>query len=309
MSPYVTALLIPVVLCGVGTVLVLRGKSWPALLIAAALLLTGIYLGLAWAPPEAMMGDVQRIMYMHVPSVWMALLAMVLNFLCSVRRLMDSRPMLLVGAGLGVATVLLGVVLRFAMADEANAKNAMIYCITFGILFAVGAWVGSRIKSDLTSDALAEASAEIGLVFGANGVLLGSIWARPTWGVWWDWDPRLTSAAILLVAYSGYLALRKFVDDADKRAVWSAVVAIVSFVDVPIIYFSVRWWRSLHQIQSTPETISDPRMRFVLRFCAFTFLLIMIIWTRQRYLNARKALELETTVPDALPSVRAGEAA
>src|SRR4051795_8627266 len=128
MSPYVTALLIPVVLCGVGTVLVLRGKSWPALLIAAALLLTGIYLGLAWAPPEAMMGDVQRIMYMHVPSVWMALLAMVLNFLCSVRRLMDARPMLLIGAGLGVVTIVLGVVLRFAMADETNAKNAMIYC-------------------------------------------------------------------------------------------------------------------------------------------------------------------------------------
>lgn len=275
--------------------------------VATLMLAVGIYLGLVWAPPELMMGDVQRIMYMHVPSVWMALLAMVLNFMCSVRRLMDSKPMLYIGVGLGLATIFAGAVGWF-VAAPANASKILIYCNVFGVLIALGAWFGSRIKSDLTADALAEASAEVGLVFGANGVLLGSIWARPTWGVWWDWDPRLTSAAILLVAYSGYLALRKFVDDADKRAVWSAVVAIISFVDVPIIYFSVRWWRSLHQIQSTPETITSPEMKFTLRFCAITFLLFLIFFIWRRFQIARRHLEEETTVPDALPSLRPEEA-
>lgn len=269
-------------------------------LVAVVMLLVATYLGLFWAPAERDMGNVQRIMYAHVPSVWMALLAMVVNFVCSVRRLMDQRSMLIAGIGLGVATVVAGVISKFTIADPVNAGKALTYCIVFGILIALSAFIGSRIKTENAADAMAEASAEVGLAFGINGVLLGSIWARPTWGVWWDWDPRLTSAAILIVAYSGYLALRKFVDDTDKRAVWSAVVAIISFVDVPIIYFSVRWWRSLHQIQSTPQTV-DPAMAFVLRFSAFAFLAWLVLFLIHRYRIARTTIDLETTVPDAVP--------
>lgn len=272
-------------------------------ILAVLMLLAATYLGLFYAPSERDMGNVSRIMYVHVPSVWMALLAMVVNFICSVRRLMDARSMLIAGLGLGGATVVAGVMSRVALSNPEAASKALIYCIVFGVLIASSAFAGSRIKTDNAADAMAEASAEVGLIFGANGVLLGSIWARPTWGVWWDWDPRLTSAAILLVAYSGYLALRKFVDDADKRAVWSAVVAIISFVDVPIIYFSVRWWRSLHQIQSTPQTV-DPQMAVVLRFAAFAFLAWLILFLIQRYRIARTNLEEETTVPDAQPAPR-----
>jgi heme exporter protein C len=80
---------------------------------------------------------------------------------------------------------------------------------------------------------------------------LGSIWGRPTWGVWWTWDPRLTSTAILFMIYAGYLALRGFTDEPERRARWSAAIGILAFLNVPIVYMSVRWWRTLHQIQSS----------------------------------------------------------
>src|SRR5688572_22519293 len=125
-----------------------RYVLWGLTLVAVVLLPVGAWMGLSWAPPERSMGDVQRIMYAHVPSIWAALLALLVNFAASVAYL---------------------------------------------------------FKNDLRLDALAEASAEVGVVLGANGVLLGAIWGRPTWGVWWTWDPRLTTAAIMLVAYTGYL--------------------------------------------------------------------------------------------------------
>ena len=165
-------------------------------LLTLALLVSGAWIGLAWAPPDREMGHVQRIMYMHVPAAWMALLAATMNF---------------------------------------------------------GTCVSYLWKASWKKDAFAEATAEVGLLFGTIAILLGSIWGRPTWGVYWAWDPRLTTMAILLVAYAGYLALRRFVDDPDRRAVWSAVVGIIIAVDVPVVYFSVKWWKSLHQVQSTPE--------------------------------------------------------
>ncbi len=227
-----------------------------ALVVAALLLVpTGAWLGLDWAPPDREMGDVQRIMYAHVPSVWMALLAVTLNFACSIVYLTTSR------------------------------------------------W---------KADALAEAAAEVGVLFGAVGVLLGSIWGRPTWGVWWTWDPRLTTAAIMLVSYSGYLALRRFVEDVDRRAAWSAVAAIIAFVDIPILWFSVKWWRSLHQVQSSPKTV-DPRMTLVLRWNAFAFLalLILFIWARYRIAQHQRQRELalpEALTPNAMPGTQIGGA-
>ena len=137
-------------------------------------------------------------------------------------------------------------------------------------------------KPSWKTDALAEASAEVGLLFGAVGVLLGSIWGKPTWGVYWTGIPRLTTAAIMLVAYMGYLALRRFVEDPEKRAVWSAVVGIIASVDLPIVWFSVKWWRSLHQVQSTPKTV-DPDMVLPLRLNAFAFLALVTLFILHRY--------------------------
>lgn len=211
--------------------------------LGVVLLGVGHYWGLFIAPPEMNMGDVGRILYAHVPLVWVALVALTLNFVASV-----------------------------------------IY------LF----------KNSWKIDALAESTAEVGLVLGAIGVLLGAIWGKPTWGVWWTWDPRLTTAAIMLVAYAGYLALRKFVEDPERRAVWSAVVGIVAFVDLPILWFSVKWWRSLHQVQSSPETVSSA-MQSPLRISAFGMLFLAMAFMWFRYRMALKTREEEVALPSALP--------
>jgi heme exporter protein C len=103
----------------------------------------------------------------------------------------------------------------------------------------------------------------------------GAIWAKPTWGVWWDWDPRLTTVAVLLTAFVGIAALRHFVEDPMKRATWSAVATVIGYVDVPIVYFSVKWWNSLHQQQSTLSSVS--REFLIPWFTNFAGLLLVII--------------------------------
>lgn len=212
--------------------------------VAVLLLAVGAYLGLVWSPPEREMGDVYRIIYVHVPCVWMALMALTMNF---------------------------------------------------------GASVTYLFKPSWKTDAFAEATAEVGLLFGATGVMLGAIWGRPTWGVYWTWDPRLTTAAIMLVAYAGYMALRKFVEDPEKRAVWSAVVGIIAAVDVPIVWFSVKWWRSLHQVQSSPKTV-DHDMVIALRVNAFAMLAFLILFLMNRYRIALAEREAEVALPESLPS-------
>jgi heme exporter protein C len=214
---------------------------------AVVLLGVGNWLGLAWAPPDREMGDVYRIIYVHVPAMWMALLALTLNFAC---------------------------------------------CVSY--LF----------KASWKTDALAESTAEVGLMFGGFGLVLGSIWGRPTWGVYWDWDPRLTTMAIMLVTYTAYLALRRFVEDPERRAVWSSVVGIISFVNLPIVWFSVKWWRSLHQVQSTPKTV-DPEMTLALRVSAFAFLVVLTLFLLNRYRTALATRQAEVALPEALPEAGA----
>ncbi len=104
-------------------------------------------------------------------------------------------------------------------------------------------------------DRLAAASVEVGVVFIACTLISGSIWGRPTWGVWWAWDARLTSTAILLVLFLGYLALRRVPAAVETRAKRSAIAALIAAADVPIVHFSVLWWNTLHQGATvlTPE--------------------------------------------------------
>jgi len=194
-----------------------------------SLLIYGSYFGLKLAPPDIMMGDVQRIMYVHVPSAWMALLAFTTTLVSSV-------------------------------------------------LFL--------IRKDLKWDALAQASAETGVFFNALLIALGSIWGKPTWGIWWTWDPRLTTAAIMLLAFSGYLIVRQFIESEEQRAQFAAVIAVIAYLDLPLVWFSVRFWRGLHQIQSSPKTV-DAEMVTALRLNAFAFLgyLILVIW--RRFLDLR----------------------
>jgi heme exporter protein C len=156
------------------------------------------------------------------------------------------------------------------------------------LAFAVVLW-GSVMylwKREERWDLLAASAAEVAAVLTALTIALGSIWGRPTWGVWWTWDPRLTSTAILLVIIVGYLALRSFVDEPERRARWSAALGILGALNVPIVYMSVRWWRTLHQPLSSPSTV-DPIYAWGLRLNAIAFLLVMIWLVRTRYRAAR----------------------
>jgi heme exporter protein C len=136
------------------------------------------------------------------------------------------------------------------------------------------------IRRNHFSDDLAAASAGIGLLFCTVVLITGPIWASRTWGVWWTWDPRLTTTLILWFIYAGYILLRKFVDDPDKRAKFSAALGIVGFFNVPIVFMSIRWWRTIH-----PNVVGGsggglhPDMRTAMYVCviAFTILYIALV--------------------------------
>jgi heme exporter protein C len=166
-----------------------RGEMVLGWLSLAALAVSAI-MSLAVAPPDADQGNVQRLMYIHVPAAWLAYLSFAVVFVASIAYL-------------------------------ATRKSR---------------W-----------DRMAAASAEVGVLFTTLTIVLGSLWGKPVWGTWWTWDPRLTTTAILLLIYVGYLAVRRLPDSQNRRARWAAVVGIVGFVDVPIVHLSVTWWRGLHQ--------------------------------------------------------------
>lgn len=139
--------------------------------------------------------------------------------------------------------------------DEVN-QGQIFRIIFFHVPAAAAAMTGSAvaliasvlflIRKDFFYDSLAVAVTEVGLAFLAVNLVTGSIWARVIWGVWWAWDPRLTSALICWILYAGYLILRQALEEPTQRATFAAVYSIFAFTDVPIVYFSIRWWRTLH---------------------------------------------------------------
>ncbi len=191
-----------------------RALGWLAVLA----LIAGLGAAFGYAPREAVQGNVQRIMYLHVPAVLTAYLAFALVFLGSVGYLLSRR------AG----------------------------------------W-----------DRLALAAAEPGVLFTGITIASGSIWGKPTWGTWWTWDARLTSTAVLFLVYVGYLLLRGMVDEPDRRARAAAVVGILGAANIPIVHFSVKWWRALHQ----PSTILGPEPSPIAAPIAVTLLINWIAFT------------------------------
>lgn len=185
-----------------------------------------------FVPTEQIEGPIQRIMYFHVPSMWICFFAFSVVFLCS-------------------------------------------------ILFL---W-----KQEREWDIYAHASAEIGVVFCSLGLITGPIWAKPIWGTWWVWDARLTSTLILWIIYVGYLMLRAQCDAGSMRARYAAVLGIVGALNIPLIHFSVLWWRSFHP---QPKVISsagigkgmDPSMltTLMISLCAFTLLYFLLMGQRIR---------------------------
>jgi heme exporter protein C len=193
-----------------------RALGW-ATIVGLAI---GLVMGFGYAPREVTQGNVQRIMYLHVPSVLTAYLAFGIVFVASLAYLFTQRRK----------------------------------------------W-----------DDLAAASAESGVLFTGLTLASGSIWGKPTWGTWWTWDARLTTTAILFVIYLGYLLLRAMADDPERGAKYAAVVGIIGFLDIPIVHFSVVWWRTLHQpstlLRPEPAPISAPILITLLaNWAAFTLL-------------------------------------
>ena len=197
---------------------------------AALLLLLGGVAAVA-APPDRLQGDLQRLMYLHVPAAWVAYLAF--------------------------AVTLAGSVL----------------------------WLRTR---QARWDRLAASSAELGVLFTALTLALGSIWGKPVWGVWWTWDARLVTTALLFLVYIAYLSLRRSIDDSQVRARRSAILGIVAFVQVPIVHMSVQWWRTLHQpptvlrMEGAPTIETAMLLALAVNVLAFTVAYGALLWRRIR---------------------------
>ncbi|RIH86735.1 Heme exporter protein C [Meiothermus luteus] len=171
----------------------------------------------------------------------------------------------------------------------------MAYMASFGALFYSVAYL---VRRQAHFDRVAAAAVEVGLIFMALALLTGMLWARPTWGVYWDWEPRLTTTAILFAIYVGYMVVRGAIEDPELRAKAAAGVAILGAINVPISYMSVKWWRSLHQTQSIDLTTgkimvdSAILIPMLVNLAAFTLLYIGMVRLRG-IIAAREAAQEE----------------
>jgi len=165
-------------------------------------------------------------------------------------------------------------------------------------------FVGSCLylwKGERRDDVLAHSAAEIGVLFTGLTIIEGSIWGKPTWGVWWTWDARLTLTAILFLIFVAYLLLRAFTEDERRGAVSGAVLGIIGFLDIPLIHMSVYWWRTLHQPPSilrpdkAPWDNIDPTMLLALgiNFVAFLLLFFYLLALRIRVNDLEHELRRE----------------
>lgn len=158
-------------------------------------------------------------------------------------------------------------------------------------------WAGSILylfRRDLKIDRWAAVSAEIGAVFTTGVLVTGSIWARVAWNTWWTWDPRLTTALVMWFLYIAYLVLRGGITRPDTRAMVSSVVGVIAFVDVPIVFMSTRWWRSIHPvIEQNGSFAMTPSMLLAMfsMLGAVSALYIYLMRVRIRQERARDDLE------------------
>jgi len=225
--------------------------------ISIILTVTGIVWGYAFAPADWQQGIASRIMYVHVPSAWLA----------------------------------------------------MACYSTMAIASAVGL-IWKHPLADLT----AKASAPVGAAFTFLCLVTGSLWGRPMWGTWWAWDARLTSMAILLFLYLGYMALVNAFDDPNRGARAAAILALAGTVNLPIIKFSVDWWNTLHQPASVTKLgmpSIDPSMLLplLLMGVGFTTLFLTLLLLRVRSeIVAAKIRAIRLTQIHAAPAAQAATA-
>lgn len=145
-------------------------------------------------------------------------------------------------------------------------------------------------------DVRARAAAELGVLFCSLVLITGPIWAKPIWGIWWTWDARLTLTLVLWLIYVAYLMLRHYVESSEKRATLSAIVGIIGFIDVPLVYFAIRWWRTQHPapIMMGGEDSGLPReMWYTLLVCTIAFMALFLYLYRRRVVLEEMREELD----------------
>ncbi|HEY3427423.1 MAG TPA: cytochrome c biogenesis protein [Acidimicrobiia bacterium] len=179
-----------------------------------------------------------------------------------------------------------------------HVPSAWLAFLAFGITaFGSIMW---RFRHKMVWDRLAASSAEIGVLFTGLALLTGAIWGKPVWGVFFDWgDARMASTAVMFLVYLGYLALRRFSPDREAAANRASILGIVAVVQVPLVYFSVNLFRTLHQTQSIrPDgTTMDPSMVIALLVNLAAFTLIFISFLVARMILARQEAELVAARP------------
>jgi heme exporter protein C len=162
----------------------------------------------------------------------------------------------------------------------------------FAVNFAASLMV--LIRKNRWWDHLALAGAEIGVVFFIIVLVTGSIWAKPEWLVWWTWSPRLTTSLILCLLYAAYLLIRNYVEDPERRALVCAVFGVIAFLDAPLVWFSIRWWRDIHPSPMLETGGLSPSMRPAFYVCLAVFQIFLLYLLRRRFYLESMRDELET---------------
>jgi heme exporter protein C len=278
-------------------------RAFPILgLLTAGLLSYALYQALVVAPTEQTMGDVQRIFYYHVPSAWTAFLLFFLNFLASIQYLVRRDPKTdnianWVVIALGVLTCVAPYAFRGLLPPGVYPSSV----VTTGIAFVGLYFLIHKLFSEQQTDMLALTTAEVGVVFCTVVLVTGPLWARPVWGIWWTWDVRLTSTLVLWLIYVSYLVLRRF-SSSGQTPVLAAALAVFGALDVPLVYFSIWFFRTQH-----PQPVVggggsiDPRMLRVLliNWLAFLCFAFLVCWSRYRLERTKREVE-ETQALEAL---------
>jgi heme exporter protein C len=162
-----------------------------------------------------------------------------------------------------------------------HVPTAMVAFLAFGVTFVAS--IGYLASGRRGWDQVASSAAEIGEVFATLVILTGMLWARAAWNTWWTWDPRLTTTLVLWLIYAGYLILRSSVEDEARRARYAAVLGIVGFLDVPVVFMAIRWWRTIHPVVFEASGVNlEPEMlaAFLVSMAAFIILFVALLLAR-----------------------------
>lgn len=174
-----------------------------------------------------------------------------------------------------------------------HVPSAIVAFFAFGVVFAMS--IMYLLTKQRRWDYVAFASAEIGVLFTTLALITGSFWARPVWNAWWVWDdPRLVTSLILWFIYVAYLFIRTSVRGDDRSRVFAAVFGILGFIDVPIVYFSIKWWRTIHPNVIDETGVNMPQEMFTVLLVGmgvFLLIYVTLLWCRTRIVHAEDRLK------------------